>query len=60
MSKPVNTNDSGVAIGGYDPVAYFAGSAEQGSPDITATHDGATYQFASEANRDTFNGDPGK
>ena len=38
MSKPMNTDDAGLAIGGYDPVAYFSGSAREGSPDFIATH----------------------
>ena len=60
MSKPMNTDESGVAIGGYDPVAYFSGEAREGDAEITATHDGTTYRFASEANRDAFNEDPEK
>ncbi|MEM7621615.1 MAG: YHS domain-containing (seleno)protein [Planctomycetota bacterium] len=50
-----------LAIGGYDPVAYFPegdpdgnGSAAKGSKKITHTHRGVTYRFTSAANRDTF------
>ena len=57
-TKPLNTNESGVAIEGYDPVSYFDGSPSEGNADITATHNGATYRFASEANRDRFNESP--
>ncbi|WP_416909218.1 MAG: YHS domain-containing (seleno)protein [Polymorphobacter sp.] len=46
------------AAGGYDLVAYFAGSATPGSKDFSATHKGATYLFSSIANRDTFLADP--
>lgn len=60
MSKPVNTNESGVAIGGYDPVAYFNGLPTEGVPEFTASHEGATYRFANEANRDTFQSDPAR
>ena len=51
----------GVGAGGYDVVAYFnASAATQGSPDITATHDGVTYRFASNDNRDLFTADPAR
>ncbi|MCC0017026.1 MAG: tat pathway signal sequence domain protein [Rhodobiaceae bacterium] len=52
---------TGLAIKGYDPVAYFAdGKAIEGDPAITAEHDGALYRFASAAHRDTFAADPEK
>ncbi len=56
----VNLAD-GVAISGYDPVAYFtSGKAVHGDPAITATHDGATYRFASGADRALFVADPAR
>ncbi|MDX2307095.1 MAG: YHS domain-containing (seleno)protein [Hyphomicrobium sp.] len=49
----------GVAVGGYDPVAYFEkGSAIAGDPAITLEHSGATWRFQSEANRQAFKADP--
>ena len=60
-AQAVNTDKTGLAVSGYDPVAYFiAGRAEVGSPDITATHAGATYRFANAANRDRFVADAAK
>jgi YHS domain-containing protein len=57
----VNTDKAGLAIDGYDPVSYFAGSKPaKGSAEITATHLGATYRFASAANRDLFVQDPAR
>lgn len=57
----LNTAEDGLMMRGYDPVAYFTdGAATPGSPDITVTHDGATYRFASAANRDAFLADPAK
>ena len=51
----------GVAVGGYDPVAYFTeGKAIVGKADITLSHAGATWRFASTANRDAFQADPAK
>jgi len=54
-----NVDAAGVALSGYDPVSYFEDSAAvKGLPTITATHDGATYRFASAAHRDAFQADP--
>ncbi len=51
----------GVAVGGYDPVAYFTDKKPvKGNPAITHDHEGAKYYFASEANRDTFKAEPAK
>ena len=51
----------GVAIQGYDPVANATQSAAvAGDAGITADYDGATYQFASAANRDAFVANPVK
>ena len=50
-----------LAIHGYDPVAYFtAGLPTQGSAKFTATHGGAAYRFASEANKKAFESNPTK
>jgi YHS domain-containing protein len=57
----VNVDKSGLALQGYDPVAYFTDSKPvKGSPDFTATYKGATYQFASAEHRDMFNQAPAK
>ena len=58
---PVNLSQGDIAIKGHDPVAYFTQSAAvPGSPEFTASHDGATYRFASAENRDTFLADPAR
>ena len=50
---------SNVAVSGYDAVAYFTeGKPVEGSDGFTADHDGATWRFASAANRDAFLEDP--
>jgi YHS domain-containing protein len=52
---------AGVAVGGYDPVAYFTeGKPVKGSEEFTLEHDGATWRFASAEDRDTFAADPAK
>ena len=49
------------AVSGYDPVAYFTlGRPTKGDEKITAVFKGATYRFASAANRDAFLAAPEK
>ena len=50
--QPVDEN--GLAIGGYDVVAYFSNTAVKGNPKYVAKYDGATYQFSNAKNRDAF------
>ena len=46
---------SGVAIEGFDPVAYFVdGTAEQGRPEFEANLWGAVWRFRNEGNRASF------
>jgi len=54
-------DDHGIAIKGYDPVAYFTdGKPVKGSKAHTIVHEGVTYQFASEAHRKAFAAEPQK
>ena len=49
----------GVAVGGYDPVAYFTEKKPvPGKADITLEHNGATWRFANATNRDAFKASP--
>ena len=51
----------GVAVNGYDVVAYFTeGRPVEGSADFTAEHDGATWRFASAGHRDAFTANPAR
>ena len=53
--KPEVFVDSGGAIRGYDPVAYFtSGKPVKGSKEFTTQWRGATWYFASAENRDRF------
>jgi YHS domain-containing protein len=57
----VNVDAQGLALRGHDPVAYQTQNRPvPGLAQFTATHDGATYRFASAANRDTFRADPAR
>ena len=48
-----------VAVGGYDPVAFFTDAkALKGNPAISTTHHGATYYFASQEHRKLFQQSP--
>jgi hypothetical protein len=56
---PVLDAQSGLALEGYDTVAYFrAGAPQPGSPQFTKLWRGAAWRFASAANRTAFAADP--
>lgn len=45
----------GVAINGYDPVAYFTERKPiKGNPEFSASHKGSNFHFSSQQNRDVF------
>jgi YHS domain-containing protein len=51
----VNVDRSGVAIHGYDPVAYFTQNQPvKGDARWAHAHEGATYWFASDEHRKAF------
>lgn len=51
----------GLAIHGYDPVAYFkAGKPVQGSADYAVIYKEATYRFSSKENLKTFKANPAR
>ena len=51
----------GVAIRGYDPVAYLTEQkAERGNGEFTGAYKGSTFRFKSAANRDLFIANPEK
>ena len=54
-SAPVNQSSDGVAIEGYDPVAFFTDSKPvMGSSEYTYQWHGAVWHFASAQHRDAF------
>jgi len=56
-----NFERNGLAIDGYDPVAYVTEKKPvKGSPEFRADFQGAIFLFASAAHRDVFAADPGK
>ncbi len=57
----IYTNWRGLAIKGYDPVAYFtAGRPVEGDSDFEFEWRDATWRFASAENRDLFAANPEK
>lgn len=51
--------EKGIAIQGYDPVAYFTqNKALKGSASNSFAYKGVTYRFASAANQDAFQKSP--
>lgn len=59
-ADPIYTSPSdNVALGGYDPVAYFTdGKPIPGSPDHELAWRGATWRFASAEHREAFRDSP--
>lgn len=53
-------SENGVAIQGYDPVAYFSNKALEGKEQYSANHSGVTYYFSSEENKTAFLQNPSK
>jgi YHS domain-containing protein len=59
MSEKINQTKAGVAIKGYDPVAYFEdGKPAKGDPANQYQWKGAAWQFSSAAHREAFAKDP--
>jgi len=59
--KQFNVSSSGLAIEGYDPVAYFTSNkAVEGKKKFTTTYQGLTYRFASTHDKDVFVANPSK
>jgi YHS domain-containing protein len=57
---PVFSED-GLAIHGYDPVAYFTdGKPVEGKAEFTHSYEGTVWRFATAANRDAFAADPAR
>src|SRR5262245_3273230 len=57
----LNLDKTGLAIQGYDPVAFFTdGKPVKGKPEFIARQNGALYYFASKEHRDSFKADPAK
>ena len=58
-TSPVNVDTAGIALRGYDPVAYITiGAPVVGDAALTMTHNGATYRFANSAHLLAFAADP--
>lgn len=57
----INTDRSGVALQGYDPVAYFTDNKPvMGDAALTSTANGAVYRFASPEHKAMFDANPAK
>lgn len=55
----INTTPEGVALHGYDVVAYFTlGKATKGDRQFSYDWQGATWHFANARHRDAFSADP--
>ena len=55
----MNTNEQGIAIDGFDVVAYFTEDrAVRGSAELVVNHGGAKFYFANRENRELFRKSP--
>lgn len=52
--------ENGIAIQGYDPVAYFNNKALKGDKKYSANYMGVYYYFSSESNKNYFLKNPSK
>jgi hypothetical protein len=60
-TSQINADEHGVALGGYDPVAYFdSGQPTHGIDRLSASYGGARYLFATAAHRKAFLANPRK
>lgn len=60
-TSEINTDQQGLALRGYDPVAYFdSGKPTHGVQSLSVSFGGARYLFASIAHRKAFLADPTK
>jgi YHS domain-containing protein len=67
MAQDANTRvrqftlEKGLALDGYDPVAYFkSNKAVRGKKDLAVFHQGVTYNFSSPENREEFKKNPSR
>jgi len=59
--KQYNLESSGLALQGYDPVAYFTmNKAVEGQKEFSTSYHGVTYRFSSKQNRDEFTHNPAR
>jgi YHS domain-containing protein len=57
----LNLQKNGLALQGFDPVAYFTQNKPvKGKPEFTTVRQGATYYFASAGNKARFDKEPDK
>ena len=57
----LNLDKNGLAMQGYDPVAYFTDNKPvKGDSSISSSHNGATYYFASKEHKEAFDKEPEK
>lgn len=59
--KANNIDNSNIALQGYSPVSYLdLNLAQRGSKNYKSIHEGVTYYFTSEGQKNTFDGNPKK
>ena len=60
-AQSLNLDKNGVALQGYDPVAFFTKKKPvEGKPSLSSKSGGGTYYFSSEENKKAFDAEPTK
>ncbi len=57
-SHLLNVDKNGLALEGYDPVAYFESQPQKGDAALQIKYEGAIYYFSSESNKALFDANP--
>lgn len=52
--------EKGLAVQGYDVVAYFSGKAQKGNASLAVIHQGVRYHFSTVTNKEEFKKNPAK
>ncbi len=52
--------EKGIAVQGFDVVAYFDGKAVKGNSSLAVIHQGVRYHFSTAANKEEFKKNPAK
>lgn len=52
--KHYNLSEKGLAVQGYDPVAFFCKKPIKGKKELAVNHYGVIYYFSSSSSRDIF------
>lgn len=59
-AQNIFNSKKGIAVKGYDVVAYFSGNVIKGDADFSVKHNDLNYRFSTEKNKELFTNNPSK